>query len=178
MGTVVEGPWTQGWRCPTCARPAPLFLPNGGWNRACMRPAEYVLDDPWVLAESERQMERTELAEVEVCLSCRDSIPYLVGSLVVPYGEQGVVQSGAGRADTQIVGGILPTSSANRSGIVLFFGDAGNGLYLADRQALAAFTTGRLTSPDRRGDIPERLWRLYGDRLQWLQRQRSDPGEP
>ncbi|WP_143004016.1 hypothetical protein [Thiohalorhabdus denitrificans] len=105
-----------------------------------------------------------------MCLSCGESIPYLVGSLVVPYGQQGVVLGGEGKKDTQIIGGILPSARVNRSGIILFFGDAGDGPYLVSRQALAAFTTGRLTSPDRRGDIAEGMWRLYQDRLRWLNR--------
>ncbi|MFA9460706.1 hypothetical protein [Thiohalorhabdus methylotrophus] len=173
MGEVLEGPWIRDWRCPTCARPAPLFLPNGALNRTRLGPADYALTDPWVLAEAEQNIEVTD---VEVCRSCGESIPALVGSLVVPHGRQGMVLGNAGKAETQIIGGILPTASPNRSGLMLFFGDAGTGPYLAERQALAAFTTGRLTSPESQGDITSWVWNLYRARLDWLTRHRNHHG--
>ncbi|HKJ87847.1 MAG TPA: hypothetical protein VKA48_05010 [Gammaproteobacteria bacterium] len=174
MGEVIEGPWIEDWHCPTCARPTPLLLPNGALNRIRLRPRDYLLDDPHVWAEAQRQ---GEVGDVEVCLSCGESIPYLVGSLVVPYGQQGTVLTGSGEAGTQIIGAILPTANPNRSGSILFFSDSGVGPYLADREALAAFTAGRLTSPEHRGEIPSWVWNLYRRRLKWMSSHRTSPGD-
>ncbi|MFB6260126.1 MAG: hypothetical protein ABEJ96_08290, partial [Thiohalorhabdaceae bacterium] len=119
MGDVIEGPWTRVWRCPTCARSAPLFLPNGARNRYLLEPADYCLDAPEIRAEAEGQV---ALEPVEVCWSCGESVPYLVGSLVVPYGQQGTVLTGTGTGDTQLLGAVLPTAGRNRSGLMVFFG--------------------------------------------------------
>ncbi|HKJ72064.1 MAG TPA: hypothetical protein VKA55_09965 [Gammaproteobacteria bacterium] len=174
MGEVIEGPWTRDWHCPTCARPAPLFLPNGGRNRTRLEPEDYCLNAPEVWAEAR---EHVALEAVEVCLSCGESVPHLVGSLVVPYGQQGKVLAGAGRADTQILGAVLPTASARRSGLMLFFGADDGELVVADRQSLAAFTAGRLTSPEERGEIAKRIWELNRWRLAWLAERRSGEHE-
>jgi len=174
MGEVIEGPWIRGWHCPTCARPAPLFLPNGARNRMLLEADDYCLDVPEIRAEAR---EHVPLEPVEVCWSCGESVPHLVGSLVVPYGQQGMVLAGAGRGDTQLLGAILPTASTSRSGLMLFFGDEGNELTVVDRQSLAAFTAGRLTSPEERGEISRRIWDLSRRRLSWLAERRPDEFE-
>jgi hypothetical protein len=174
MGDVIEGPWTRNWHCPTCARPAPLYLPNGARNRWRLEPEDYCLDDAEVRAEARAH---ANLEAVEVCWSCGESVPHLVGSLVMPYGQQGTVLAGAGRADTQILGAILPTASPERSGLMLFFGAEDGDLVVVDRQSLAAFTAGRLTSPEERGEIPTRIWELSRRRLAWLAERRSGENE-
>lgn len=172
MGEIVEGPWTRDWHCPTCARTAPLFLPNGTRNRLTLSIDDYCLDAPEIRAEAR---EHADLAGVEVCWSCGESVPHLVGSLVVPYGQQGAVLAGSGQAHTQLLGAILPTASPTRSGLMLFFGADDGELVVEDRQSLAAFTAGRLTSPEERGEIPHRIWDLSRRRLAWLAERR--PGE-
>lgn len=174
MGDVIEGPWSRDWRCPTCARPAPLFLPNGARNRLVLEPEEYCLDAPEVREEAAA---RVALEPVEVCWSCGESVPYLVGSLVVPYGQQGTVLAGSGAGDTQLLGAVLPTAGRNRSGLMVFFGADAYGLTVVDRQSLAAFTAGRLTSPEERGEIPERIWELNRRRLAWLAERSSGEHE-
>jgi len=172
MGEVIEGPWTRDWHCPTCARPAPLYLPNGDRNRFLLAAEDYCLDVPEIRAQAREQV---ALEPVEVCWSCGESVPHLVGSLVVPYGQQGTVLAGTGRGDTQLLGAILPTAGANRSGLMLFFAAEDGDLGVVDRQSLAAFTAGRLTSPEERGEIPQRIWDLYRRRMAWLAERR--PGE-
>ena len=174
MGEVVEGPWTRDWHCPTCARDAPLFLPNGTRNRLTLGPEDYCLDAPEIRAEARVH---TALEPVEVCWSCGESVPHLVGSLVVPYGQQGAVLAGSGHGDTQLLGAILPTASPQRSGLMLFFGAEDGDLVVVDRQSLAAFTAGRLTSPEERGEIPHRIWDLSRRRLDWLAERRPDEFE-
>ena len=172
MGEVIEGPWTRDWHCPTCARRAPLYLPNGARNRVGLTPDAYCLDLPEIRATAE---ENGPLETVEVCWSCGESVPYLVGSLVVPYGQQGTVLAGAGRPDTEVIGAVLPSGSRHRSGSMLFFGGEDGRLVLVEREPLAAFTAGRLTSPEEQGDIPAPVWRAFQQRLEWL-KQREDLG--
>ncbi|MEF8793576.1 hypothetical protein [Thiohalorhabdus sp.] len=165
MGEIVEGPWTRDWHCPTCARRAPLFLPNGTRNRLTLTVDDYCLEAPDIRAEARGH---GVLEPVEVCWSCGESVPYLVGSLVVPYGQQGTVLAGAGAGDIQLLGAVLPTAGRSRSGLMVFFGAGKNGLAVVDWQSLAAFTAGRLTSPEERGEIPDRIWELNRHRLAWL----------
>ena len=167
MGDVIEGPWTRDWHCPTCARRAPFLLPNGAVNRMGLGAEELSLADATV-GKTARQ--HGSLADVEVCLSCGESIPYLVGSLVVPYGQQGTVLAERGRVDTQIIGAIVPVGGRERSALMLFFGAEGSRLALVATESLAAFTAGRLTSPSDQGAIPDAVWRLFQNRLEWLSR--------
>jgi len=175
MGDVIEGPWTRDWHCPTCARRAPLYLPNGARNRVRMTPDAYCLEQPEIRATAEAA---GRLAPVEVCWSCGESVPYLVGSLVVPYGQQGTVLAGAGQPDTQIIGAVLPSTSRHRSGAMLFFGGEGEHLVLVERQSLAAFTAGRLTSPEVQGETPDPVWHAFQQRLEWLSEREDFGREP
>lgn len=157
---VVQGPTVARWPCPCCGERVPRLLPNGRPNRHTLTNAEAVLPHPAI--EAAVSAEGPGLPQ-ELCLSCRDAVRELVGTLIRPPGEEGDARGSPGLNDTGIVGAVLPRAGA--SARVLIFHVVDGCLTLTEREQLADLDAARLTYPGSRGAVAPLLWALYEQHL-------------
>ncbi|MDX5333262.1 MAG: hypothetical protein LPK58_04360 [Gammaproteobacteria bacterium] len=156
MTNVVAGPDVGRWRCPCCHEDAPRLLPNGMPNRHPLRPADAWLHHPDVEAAVQ---ETGAHADFDICLGCRDTVHQLLGTLVVPQGEQAELLNARGLAGTALIGAVLPGCKGQT--LILVFAADGDGLRLSETIPLNDFDPGRMTYPDERGEIDPAIWAAY-----------------
>lgn len=162
---VVAGPDVGRWRCPCCQEDAPRLLPNGMPNRHPLRPADAWLHHPDVEAAVHKTGAH---ADFDICLGCRDTVHQLLGTLVVPRGEQAELLNARGLAGTALIGAVLPGMEGQT--LILVFAADGEQLRLSETIPLGDFDPGRMTYPDERGDIDPVTWTAYQDGLKRLRR--------
>lgn len=160
---LLRGPPVARWRCPCCGESVARILPNGVLNRHRLDAAQCVLPHPAVEA---RVAALGGVAPTDACLSCRDAVRQLVGTLIRPPGEEGEARGGPGLNDTGIVGAVLPGGDGGMR--VLIFHVINGRLAHTETETLRELEVLRLTYPGSRGAVAPLIWELYETHLAQL----------
>lgn len=160
---ILQGPAAARWRCPCCGESVARILPNGVPNRHRLDAAQCVLPHPAIEA---RVAELGGIRPTDACLSCRDAVRQLVGTLIRPPGEEGEARGGPGLNDTGIVGAVLPGGAGGTR--LLIFHVINGRLAHTETETLRELEVLRLTYPGSRGAVAPLIWELYEAHLAQL----------
>lgn len=162
---IVEGPGISRWHCPCCQQDVPRLLPNGMLNRHPFRASDAWLEHP------DTESAARELGahpDYDICLGCRDTLRQLLGTLLVPAGQEADLLVSAGRDGTGIIGAVLPRVE-NETLILVFDADEDRRLVIAEVIPLSQFAPHRMTYPTERGGIAPTVWEAYQAELERIE---------
>lgn len=150
------------WRCPACLNRISGILRQTTAVSLTGAATELWMPD----AEIQAAAQGISGAMVtEVCPGCMQIFQDLLGQWVCPEGEEGDLRGRPGHHDTALIGALLPVFGQGAH--ILLFQQPRDSFVLVGCLPLRFFDPDRLTYPGSRGQIPQRLWSLQQDYMQW-----------
>ncbi len=158
---ILSGPPVAYWTCPSCGTKVRNLDAQGRPNRIQIDDETLSLPHP-VIHEHVKYV-LNKLPE-QVCLDCYHNTLDLLGSLSMPYAQKGSFLEEDGKANTYIIGVILPSSDFGEA-LVSLFQAHNDQLVLAEECPISDFDLRRITIPLSQGEIHPELWKLYQRRI-------------